>query len=1157
MAKTLDQRLAAAKLIKDETIPNANTAPRVGGAMEDMNNAWNEELGEINVTTAFPPTSGYHTPETARAAVPESYKRKGRTIAYQTAAGTWVKEQYRGDSTAAWTTASNWFPILMAADQNVYNVTTQNPLAAGEYYNPTTARAAVPNQIRKLNLGLKYLSGYKEVDTLTITGPALTDGSISIFLNGVKNTASPVIYAGDTAIDIATKIRLMTWAGWTVGGTPGTAVVTFTRTTYDPVSAPTFSNTAGITANFVRTSTGQTPEWIHEEFIGPSIATWTTATNWSKIINKNEFEKLVNRSNIIDPISINWVRGSYINSTGTTTINSSFSYSENYIDISDAISIDITSMFYSEAKIAFYDENLNFISYLEGALDALTVVKKSYGVPLRAKYVRVSCITSFKDFFILSYTSNSDIKFAGNIRAALSSFDTTKRSSSKWGNLISFNYTTGLVTFPKNVIYILPYNFSNHIRIGDLQIQFDVTKEWGVACIKIPSTWLTKTNGSIVVNTADVIIHYYGDSWAMTPDYIPLYFWNRNTKNGYSPYFSNLISRESIDSLNITSYDNSNEIIKLKGVDDYSFDIQQSPSFSGIFKISGTGYWSGTDGEAVSVVNDSNYNYMSLIDVIPGSRMRLSGFYSSGAGFGICAYIDSNGNYLGRLSSSVNFATGEYDVILPNNVYKIGLYFNNAGGVNWPIEKAKIIIGEYIVKLKSLALPDGYEELLTLPTRVTNLEEVEQFCYDIIRQVTYNYNLHGKGVWQSEGQVVGQPVILSSNSSYDAQPVRTVKYGDTVSVKGVYSSGAGVGCFAVIDSSGNYLGRKNFGNAVESDAVLGNYKFLIDNPNVSSIGWYIDNRQSSTFPPYNAKMIINEGDMKLSITETYKNLLEKTLEISKYSEMDIVSQMFNRGKTIKKAITKKKCILIWGQSNADGRNTLDTAPQYLIDLNYVMQKALFCDNSNGTFVPWDNKVIPSSSYQRWGFKAIVAYYFSVIDNEDIYFINLTVGGTSMAETGTTTSHWTPFFEKLLNTDTSLLRNLEDRTRKAIELLSNEFEIVGVIGHQGEGDNDSISSEQYHKNLLCFISYLRGVVGNPYLPFVSGTIPRLSSSYNYNVEKAQLDAMAEDFYTHYVDLSQGTMFDGLHFDAATSESFGIAVYNKLKEYFSLMNLRKLQ
>lgn len=288
MAKTLDQRLTAANLIKSETIPNANTAPRVGGAMEDMNNAWNEETGEINVTTAFPPVSGYHTAETARNVVLESYRRKGRTITYQTAAGTWVKEQFRGDSTATWLTASNWYPILMSADQDVYNVTNKVPLAAGEYYNPTTARNAVPAQIRKLGLGLKYLSGYREIDTLTITGPAITDGNIIIFLNGVQNTASPVIIAGNTSIEVATKIRTLSWPGWTTGGTAGTAVVTFTRTTYDAVSAPTFSNTAGITATFARTSTGQLPDWIHEEFTGQSTASWTTTTNWRKLATSTD-----------------------------------------------------------------------------------------------------------------------------------------------------------------------------------------------------------------------------------------------------------------------------------------------------------------------------------------------------------------------------------------------------------------------------------------------------------------------------------------------------------------------------------------------------------------------------------------------------------------------------------------------------------------------------------------------------------------------------------------------------------------------------------------------------------------------------------------------------------------------------------------------------
>lgn len=356
MAKTLDQRLAAANLIKSETIPNANTAPRVGGAMEDMNNAWNEETGEINVTTAFPPVSGYHTAETARNVVLESYRRKGRTISYQTAAGTWVKEQFRGDSTATWLTASNWYPILMSADQDVYNVTNKVPLAAGEYYNPTTARNAVPAQIRKLGLGLKYLSGYREIDTLTITGPAITDGNIIIFLNGVQNMASPVIIAGNTAIEIATKIRTLSWTGWTTGGTPGTAVVTFTRTAYDTVSAPTFSSTAGITATFTRTSTGQLPDWIHEEFTGPSTASWTTTTNWRKLANSTDIAAIETGLNKMELKSLNFI----------SKLTEGFTYSH-YIDLNGNPQA-FPSTFYYTPLTDVKEGDVFFLRYEAGGL---------------------------------------------------------------------------------------------------------------------------------------------------------------------------------------------------------------------------------------------------------------------------------------------------------------------------------------------------------------------------------------------------------------------------------------------------------------------------------------------------------------------------------------------------------------------------------------------------------------------------------------------------------------------------------------------------------------------------------------------------------------------------------------------------------------------
>jgi hypothetical protein len=870
-------------------------------------------------------------------------------------------------------------------------------------------------------------------------------------------------------------------------------------------------------------------------------------------VSQQGLTKVINRSNVVNPSSINWVSGSYINTTGGTTNNSTFSHSENYIDISGAISIDITSIFYTNACLAFYDENQTFISNIqESSGNDTTVIRKSYGVPFRAKYIRISCLTSFKDYCILSFTSNSDLKSIGNIKAAFAipRINFTKRSPLKWDDLITVNNSTGTVTFnTPSVVFGLPYNNSNYIRFDNFQIQFDITKEWGVACVRVPANWLSGTNQAVLLNTADVELHYYGDAWELTPDRIPLWFWNKNTGNLFSPYFSLLMITENYPSLVTTVSGLNAQFVKLSGYFNSAFEIKQEPQYDGIFVKAGVGYWTAAVGSPIAINPAASYYYMNIMDVTPGQRLRLSGFYTPQSGIGICAYIDANGNYLSRLSSGANFATGEYDVKIPDNVYKIGIYFNNTGGSAWPVENAKIILGDYSIKLLAEALPEGLEDLANIPTRVADLENVEDFCYDVKQQKVYDYELYGKGVWQSTGQVVGQPVLLSASENYDAQPLISVKQGDYVNVKGVYSASSGVGCFALIDANGNYLGRKNFGNAIESDSVLGNYKFLIDNAATVKIGWYIDNRQSETFPPANAKIILNEGDLTLSLTDEYKTVLEESLKLNPESEMDLVAQMYNRGATNKKANTKKKCILIWGQSNADGRDALADAPQYIKDLNYILPKAQLCNNAAGTFAVWNQTT-------AWAFKLITAYYLTEVDNEECYFINLTVGGTSMAETGTTTQHWTPFFDKLASTDTSLLRNLEDRTRNALKALSDEFEIVGIIGHQGEGDKDAVSAAQYHKNLICFISYLRGVVGNPYLPFVSGTIPHLSSSYNKVVEEAQLQAMREDYYTYYVDLSQGTMFDGLHFDAATSEYFGISVYNKLKEYFALAALRKL-
>ena len=66
-----------------------------------------------NITDAIPLTSGFYTATTARAAVPESVKKRGLELMYEIANGVWITERFIGTSIAAWTTAANWLRYNM------------------------------------------------------------------------------------------------------------------------------------------------------------------------------------------------------------------------------------------------------------------------------------------------------------------------------------------------------------------------------------------------------------------------------------------------------------------------------------------------------------------------------------------------------------------------------------------------------------------------------------------------------------------------------------------------------------------------------------------------------------------------------------------------------------------------------------------------------------------------------------------------------------------------------------------------------------------------------------------------------------------------------------------------------------------------------------
>jgi hypothetical protein len=73
--------------------------------------------------------------------------------------------------------------------------------------------------------------GVNEVAQLQITSPATSSGNVTVTLDGKATTVA--VSSGNTAIQVADKIRATKFSGWVVSGTTGTDTVIFTS-----ISAP-------------------------------------------------------------------------------------------------------------------------------------------------------------------------------------------------------------------------------------------------------------------------------------------------------------------------------------------------------------------------------------------------------------------------------------------------------------------------------------------------------------------------------------------------------------------------------------------------------------------------------------------------------------------------------------------------------------------------------------------------------------------------------------------------------------------------------------------------------------------------------------------------------------------------------------------------------
>ena len=281
---------------------------------------------------------------------------------------------------------------------------------------------------------------------------------------------------------------------------------------------------------------------------------------------------------------------------------------------------------------------------------------------------------------------------------------------------------------------------------------------------------------------------------------------------------------------------------------------------------------------------------------------------------------------------------------------------------------------------------------------------------------------------------------------------------------------------------------------------------------------------------------INNIDTRVTALESLSSTNVKTLAA------------YDRGLAQKEYTTTKKFgIIAAGQSNIDGRVSRSTDPPSWYLSEGSPSQITNAKHWNNTAKSWSSWNIPS----QWAFDTEVYHALTNYLSDDIYIVKHSLGSTAISETvDSTGSCWQPFFELTSATATNLTEEFEQYITEA--MASSEFsnvEIKAFLWHQGERDafGGTVSQNAYYENFKNLIAYVRGVVGNPLLPIVFGTISESSSRYNTTINTAQNQIASEDPFAFVVDMSQATLFDTLHFNGTSSESLGQSAFNIIKDF----------
>lgn len=250
-----------------------------------------------------------------------------------------------------------------------------------------------------------------------------------------------------------------------------------------------------------------------------------------------------------------------------------------------------------------------------------------------------------------------------------------------------------------------------------------------------------------------------------------------------------------------------------------------------------------------------------------------------------------------------------------------------------------------------------------------------------------------------------------------------------------------------------------------------------------------------------------------------------------------------------------KIIVVWGQSNSDGRVTLErSTPGFLEGAVAsgvkVWNGTAIVDYDLTDFGPTGNGTCfatGSGSENCWAHDLVAANKLSQYYDEDIVLCKVTNGSSPIVFFNTASGCWNSDYGGIPGTTPHLLELLNARFDSLISYCNTNaiaYEVLFIMGKQGEADkNISGGPAQYQTHYSEVIATIRDFTGIPTLHNFVSTIGVNSLGFDSTIDTAMRTIAATDPNATLIDLANATFIgDDLHDDEVTSSRHGNLIAN---------------